>query len=1200
MDNHSQAVALEHHQAIAPDEPPTPTSISDPKSKIDIDRSPTPPVSANALGASALGGAAGPSDWEHFGLGDDDIDDEELFGAKKDDDSKSHPMTAELPSGPSPPPGATSNSQVHHRNSYETESWPTPPAPAPIQPHRTPSVTSSLRHAVTPPPDRQHFAPTPSPKTGPNYVIPNQSASTSFNSVSSASGGPHAYAQETARDWEQARQGTPKAGITNKKESVPEAQSFVMDDGGWSQPVQEVVLTPDPLTSEPTPSPATVPQDRSLAQAEAAPRQLASQDSQMVIADIPATSHASEEQRSAPIGTDGFVITPEHTGIQSQVESRAFEAKAIHAPQVDNHAQTDPEQPPEPIDPYPGLEPWYKDSLDRFAAMLQEESQAASDKDRTQIFTNFMMSESRLRGMRYGPSIGPISDETRSSEASPLEQRPALKGIEVLPRQSSQRQTSPRQQEILTPVSTSGSYVVVDNSEDNQYSPGGRPKVARNSQTLEKQLVQPETGETRASGQASVARDGIENGNNRAGFPSDDGPIAVESEVVVAPLFSPRHSISRDPPSSGSQPLAYSGPGEQKPAYQPFGHGYKAYTPPAGPVASSDDPDMPSFKKVSPREEDIPDFDNSVRSRDSSGTRSPRSRRSPVRKSTLAGDPERDRHGSIPDERSEFFMESTPQDARRRDSRKSVDNASPHSQPQRRSVGGSRNSVSRNSIYLAEKDETFLEPEPLAPHPEIVVERPAEESDQEEALPEPVHEDDDSVQNLRADASDDGSQAKSLPPPTPPPKDASYTLAQVLPSTRGQELHPSQQVTSLKQALNAFPDEFNFISDMLASWEAEAKKVRNKNEEDRRARQEEQEEHTDHLFSENEIGYGDIAGIEEEFKAQEIEKKAREDTDEYQSFVHDVFDVVYHRLQVDIKGLMEQFAYSLDLMKHAAAGRDALEIQSARPDLAQIMQIALALHRKVELRHLKVTEAILDRDKRNKKMVISPLYARGDKSRMKQMEKRFDEAEKTVALQAAKKREERARMLMNEIESNTMRGVGEALDYMEEISQAVRHVEDTIAGLKDDQYPGDPKPVAADLVYAKTVLHDLTQTSDILMHCFHSAALAVNLARHDVDVLAAKLENADAPALDGLLKAKQAEDDRLQQELDHRVSTVRDDFEKVATHIEGLLPRLEGLKAGEEPVVPAAKQVLDPQHQERIQRALEAAKRRNQAAEDFS
>ena len=206
------AIRNQHSQNAAKTSSPTPSI----KQKL-----PTPPPPRDSTSAFSALGSGGPSDWEHFGGGDDEIDDEELFGLKKEEKNETtQSFSAELPgSQPSPPSTATE--------------WPTPEAKS-AQP-------APLNFGVQ---RRQTFQPTPPPTTTIAQRPPSQPPQQSFAMGDvpppiQASQPPPATQGFVMNDggWAPPKEST---HAQHQQQHPPPAQDgYVMSDGGWAaQPVQ--------------------------------------------------------------------------------------------------------------------------------------------------------------------------------------------------------------------------------------------------------------------------------------------------------------------------------------------------------------------------------------------------------------------------------------------------------------------------------------------------------------------------------------------------------------------------------------------------------------------------------------------------------------------------------------------------------------------------------------------------------------------------------------------------------------------------------------------------------------------------------------------------------------------------------------------------------------------------------------------------
>ena len=389
------------------------------------------------------------------------------------------------------------------------------------------------------------------------------------------------------------------------------------------------------------------------------------------------------------------------------------------------------------------------------------------------------------------------------------------------------------------------------------------------------------------------------------------------------------------------------------------------------------------------------------------------------------------------------------------------------------------------------------------------------------------------------------------------------------------------QLSRLRQATTSIPDDFSFIHKTVLAWDAEAKKARERYEHERHARQQQNEQRIETLFNEHEIGYADISQLETEYKRQDGAKKAEEDREEVDTFVHSVFDVVWARINYEMDQLTPLYEECTQLVANASAGRGMFEDAEERIPIAPAMDILLALYQKLMIRHQKAFEAVLERDRRIKKTEVAPWHAIGSADKVRRIEKRFEDAEKKAILEFCRQRDERANLLMDVLDQNTLRGVGANQDYMESIMQAVRKIGNELAMGADLLYTatggnsrkdgkkgnktssiGDDDIVSVDEVLkAQTITALLADSSTQIVQTFHHADMLLNAADYEVSVANAKLSNADAAAFKRLREAKAKEDSKLLMDLEHRLSLIRGDTDRTQEEI-GKLLALIGKKDG--------------------------------------
>jgi len=421
-------------------------------------------------------------------------------------------------------------------------------------------------------------------------------------------------------------------------------------------------------------------------------------------------------------------------------------------------------------------------------------------------------------------------------------------------------------------------------------------------------------------------------------------------------------------------------------------------------------------------------------------------------------------------------------------------------------------------------------------------------------------------------------------------------LLMVLPESEP-VVHESTSLRDLKSIIEAIPDDFGFIHACVVGWDAKVKIAREESERQRHARQVESEQKIDSLFDDHEIGYGDISELESEFKRSEAARKADEDHYEYDLFVSDVFDLVWTRLHYELDQLYPHYQRYSQLMNDTLAGKDTFEKSEDGLALAPTMSAFLALHQKLEIRHQKAFEAVLERDRRLKKTEISPWYALGNIAEVKNLEKQFEDAEKKAIIAYCQQRDGRANELMDVLDQNTLRGVGANQDYMEAIMKAVRRI---ASGRAFASVSGSNGPTAGlELVQkAKAITSLLATSSEQIVQTFHVADMLLNSADYEVSVAKAKVAKADMATLTKLKEERAKEDQKLMRDLEHRLALIREDSRRTNDEIVKLMlflgvqnGRASGVQAS--PATPIQGGPADPEHEARIQEALEEAKRRN-------
>lgn len=384
----------------------------------------------------------------------------------------------------------------------------------------------------------------------------------------------------------------------------------------------------------------------------------------------------------------------------------------------------------------------------------------------------------------------------------------------------------------------------------------------------------------------------------------------------------------------------------------------------------------------------------------------------------------------------------------------------------------------------------------------------------------------------------------------------------------GRELKQSGNpaLDTIQQALMAISEDFGFIDQEAKAWEADARKSRKRLQEERQQRQDEHETHTERLYSEGHIGYGEVGAMTDEFQKDEAAREAQETELEYHGYAQRVFDPVYGRLQVQIKELMEQYLSCLDLVKTAVARENS---RKERPYLGRLVEVLLELHTHIEVRHEKVLQAISKRDRKYQEAMLRPLYSSKDRgSNMREFELHFEAAARKTKLDACATKEQRANRLAQAIEQSVTRGVAEEVDYMSSITRELRNIAEGLdsAGKGNGPTEGEAAELRDDVHFAREVLEILARNAEVLYLQAHGASRMGSVARYDLAVASAQVSHANAKAdaddddeLEKLQSDKAKDEARLVTEMERRVRAVKAELQKGTDEVEHVVRKLDGV-----------------------------------------
>lgn len=431
----------------------------------------------------------------------------------------------------------------------------------------------------------------------------------------------------------------------------------------------------------------------------------------------------------------------------------------------------------------------------------------------------------------------------------------------------------------------------------------------------------------------------------------------------------------------------------------------------------------------------------------------------------------------------------------------------------------------------------------------------------------------------------------------PPLVKSLETLRQSLPSDPAQLTpvhHDGSSIAFLDTQVSSVVDDFTFIHQTVVTWDRDNRQHRAKLDKERAERESESQARIDELFNDNQIGYADIAGLEESFKVEEASRKYQEDQDELESFSKAVFEAVTERLTRELATLETLRIKALDLLDLSSQSASARlrgfiggQDKSERVRLSDAMSLLLSIYDKIEIRQKKIAEAHFERERRRKRLELSVLYTNGDTAGVKKLERDFDKAQAMQVLSEARKRDERANKLMDSFDRAVVRGLAENQEWLDEMSNKASLLRDLVLGSESNGPQGQDRE---DLLYGSggvkqtlDLLNDavvlVAQDSKELVTLSSHADRILNEADFAMFLAEAAIAEADKQEFDKLYNEKTKEDQKLKDEADGRLNGVQKGPEEIYGYIKDVRDYVGG----------------DKDHQARINTALERAKQRNQS-----
>lgn len=753
------------------------------------------------------------------------------------------------------------------------------------------------------------------------------------------------------------------------------------------------------------------------------------------------------------------------------------------------------------VDIAPGLNSWFKDSLERYRDSLFKEATAIAIQDKIQIFQDIVNAEAGQRGITI-----PFDAPRRPSAQQAAPPTTITSELPIPPQSEKLKATRPN-------VGTQQGNRPMDDAE---YSPGGRPILNR-------------AAPTRAT--------------------SDILPLQAHS-VQQGPIIPPIDSIAPPHGPTAPQTSSAGSSAQGSPAIKPF----KAYRNHSVPDGSDH-----SHSKSAPRPS-LP----SVNMKAYTGFKYQPSSTTTSEPNTMPVTPAENKSVVHPTLGRSAF--STPQIPTQHTQNKRISIVKPVEDFLPEDPKSDRKRDRASSIPVVPENLPVLL-KPKTPAPPTIPEKA------ESTTPHPKQ----SLPLKRINT--------ALPP--------LESLLDLLPELRmpvPASTHP--QLAPLRAELTRFsPPDFAFIVSMTSAWELQAVATRRRLESERAKRQAELEEDPSRLFQEGEIDYGDIAALEDEMKRRETKAQEKESADEWASYLAEVFDPIYSRLQGEIAELLRVKGNAERIVHAAVSGTRRLDIE-AHPDngasvaLVDALDLLVSVHAAMEERRREAGKAVAERDKKYKKNVTGNLWRKKQVAEMKRIEAAMDKSERKADIGRRTEKWEGLKALYKIVKVSIKRGVDDNERSVDEILKAVIRL-----GNDPSAAGGDDTFVRAALRRTKDVMKDLGDSSLRLMRLYGKVDHDLNEAEFEAMLANERANDALPDVFDDLNAQKKDQDTLLQEEAAKRESGIDQAMMRWQRELDGVLDKFGGSADSGPPA--GGKETEGDEVKRRLRTALEVAKRRN-------
>ncbi|KAL9616499.1 MAG: hypothetical protein Q9160_008642 [Pyrenula sp. 1 TL-2023] len=412
------------------------------------------------------------------------------------------------------------------------------------------------------------------------------------------------------------------------------------------------------------------------------------------------------------------------------------------------------------------------------------------------------------------------------------------------------------------------------------------------------------------------------------------------------------------------------------------------------------------------------------------------------------------------------------------------------------------------------------------------------------------------------------------------------TMSKYLKKVNLQAFATDVPIDLIQQDLEQYPDDFVFIRQAVLAWDRSNKERMSKLEASRRRREEESEAHIDELFNAKQIGYPDIKTLESDFIQSEVLKKQEEYREELKSFVTEVYNEVTSRINLEIQGLGTLYTRSLELLEKDAVSGSRLILSSegtnTKPRVAALLKLALLIFHKLQIRYRKRVEAERERQRRSALCDASSNRASNQLEAAHTNEADYALFEKQSAVQAAEDHDERANKLMDIFDAVVVKALGENEQFINDLKANLQQAD--LETRDPTKFKGDlygPNGLRPLLSSVESIISAISADSASILQSSDVADQLLNNADYDVSVTKARMEHTDESTFRQLEEDKTREDEKIRSETASRASGMNKGPEEASQLVRSIIARVGD----------------NPEHEERIKKALEAAKKRNAARE---